>query len=291
VESSNVRGGEGRSEGLRADDATIPPCCGHSHGPHRRRRVLLPIALLLATGVSTFWTGAVGWDPAAYLGSLEEGGRVLVQGWHQGPWHAAVVHAGATVTRSWNVPRGLLYMAAVLAVLLTHEMGHFLMALRHRIPASLPFFIPVPVLPFGTLGAVIGLEGSRADRRQMFDIGVAGPLAGLLIAVPAACIGILQLDPAIQPVGDFRFHNPLIFRLLTELLRPDYPTPASFCLHQFNPMLMAGWVGILVTGLNMLPVSQLDGGHVSYALMGRGAHRLARGLVVAAIAAIVIWEA
>jgi len=79
-------------------------------------------------------------------------------------------------------------MAAVLAILLTHEMGHFLVALRYGVPASLPFFIPVPVLPFGTMGAVISLEGSAANRRQMFDLGLIGPLAGLIVAIPITIV-------------------------------------------------------------------------------------------------------
>ena len=162
-------------------------------------------------------------------------------------------------------------MLAVLGILLTHEMGHFLMALRHRIPASLPYFIPLPVIPFGTMGAVIGMEGSKANRREMFDLGVAGPLAGLIIALPVSLIGIRML-PAAPVVGDsLCFHNPLLLQYLIAWLRPDYPTPAVLYLNQFNSFLMAGWMGMLVTGLNMLPISQLDGGHVAYAVLGRHA--------------------
>ena len=240
----------------------------YSHSPYRRR-IVLPVVLLLATCGSTFWAGTVYWEPIKHMGSFAQMGREILANWQP----------------------GLIYMTAVMAILLTHEMGHFLMALRHRIPASLPFFLPVPFFPFGTMGAVIAMQGSRANRRQMFDLGLAGPLAGLAIAVPIAWIGIQQLDPSPHSGGGFPLHHPLIFTLLIDLLRPDLPSDTVLGMNQFNPLLMAGWVGMLVTGLNMLPISQLDGGHVAYALLGRRrAHLLARGLVIAAITAILIWE-
>ena len=239
----------------------------YSHPP-RRRRILLPITLFVATCASTFWSGATGWMPALYMDSFERAGEAILANWRD----------------------GLIYMAAVLGILLTHEMGHFLLAMRHKIPASLPFFIPVPFLPFGTMGAVIGLRGSRADRRQLFDIGIAGPLAGLIVAIPIIWLGIRQLEVLPPLEGSFRFHNPLLMRLMIEFMRPDYCTPDFFSLNQFNPLLMAGWVGLLVTGLNMLPISQLDGGHTAYALLGRRAHILARALLVAAILYILAAE-
>ncbi len=260
------------TESARAgDESNAPP----------RRHVALPLILLLATCVSTFWTGAVAWKPIIHLGALQRGLSVLLENLHQGAPSAAMREAFAVTQMDWS--RGLLYMALVVGILLTHEMGHFLMTLRHRIPASLPYFIPLPVVPFGTLGAVIGMEGSQADRRGLFDMGIAGPLAGLAVAVPISIIGILML-PAAPPPGDsLCFHNPILFQWLITYLRPEYPTPAVLYLNQFNAFLMAGWVGLLLTGLNMLPLGQFDGGHVAYALLGPGAHVLARGLLIAAI--------
>ena len=159
-----------------------------------------------------------------------------------------------------------------MGLLLAHEMGHFLMALRHRIPASLPYFLPVPVIPFGTLGAVIGMDGSRVNRREMFDLGIAGPLAGFAVTLPILWLGILRLPGTPVAGQSFCFHNPWILQYMIAWIRPGYPTPEVLYLNQFNPFLMAGWVGLLVTGLNMLPVSLLDGGHVAYALLGRRAH-------------------
>jgi len=255
----------------------------------RRRNLLLPLALFLATCLSTFWTGSVDWMPALQKSRFQLAGQVFLHDWQQGAQVAAFERTAGALVGNWR--RGLYYMAAVMGILLTHEMGHFLMAVRHRIPASLPFFIPVPILPFGTMGAVIGMQGSRANRRQMFDLGIAGPLAGLAVAVPVSWIGIQQLGHGPQPTSGILFYNPLIFKLLIGFLRPDLPNGSALYMSQFNPFLMAGWVGMLVTGLNMLPISQLDGGHVTYALLGRRAHTLARTLVVAAILAILIWEA
>ena len=177
-------------------------------------------------------------------------------------------------------------MGALLAILLTHEMGHFVATLRYHIPASYPIFIPVPVHPVGTLGAVISMEGLRANRREIFDIGIAGPLAGLIVAVPIFWIGIQQLDLA-TPTGGLMFHNPLLGKLMMSHLHPEW-TDKTIGFNQLNPFFMAGWVGMLITGLNMLPVSQLDGGHTIYALFGRDAYKIARAFIIIAIVYVVL---
>jgi len=266
-------------------DATIAQDYSH---PARGRRVVLPALLFAATCLSTFWTGAASWKPIVHLGSLENAIVGFFENLPQGSPMAAFWQAAAV--SQLNFSQGLIYMAAVLGILLTHEMGHFLFARRNHIHASLPYFIPVPVIPFGTMGAVISMEGSEANRREMFDMGIAGPLAGLAVTLPVTLLGIWQL-PAVPVAGDtFVFHNPLLFQFLIQYLRPDYATPSGFYLSQFNPFLMAGWMGMLVTGLNMLPVSQLDGGHVAYALLGRRSHLLARTLLIAAILFVLVKE-
>lgn len=230
----------------------------------RQRRVFLPVFLFLATCVSTFIAGALNWDPGTYIAS-DLAGRQIAAGWQQ----------------------GLIYAAAVIGILLTHEMGHFLQTLRYRVPSSLPFFIPVPFLLTGTMGAVIGMEGSRADRKQLFDIGISGPWAGLLVALPITWFGILQAD-VMKQSGPIVLGDPLIFKLMTHYLRPDIAADAI--LNKNNPLLMAGWVGMLITGLNMMPISQLDGGHVIYGLFGRRAIWVARAFLIAAILFIVVGE-
>jgi len=234
-----------------------------------RRRVMLPLVLLVATVASTFWAGATHWLPALYMDSFASAGVALAENWRD----------------------GLVYAAAVLAILLTHEMGHFTAALCHRVPASFPYFLPVPFTPFGTMGAVIRMRGHGADRRAMFDLGVAGPLAGLVVALPITWLGIVQMGPPVPGPIDLGFYNPLVFTLLFDYLRPDVAGQPVVYLSQLNPLLMAGWVGMFVTGLNMLPISQLDGGHVSYALLGRRAHVLARAFLTAAILYVVVAEA
>jgi membrane-associated protease RseP (regulator of RpoE activity) len=220
-------------------------------------RVRLPWLLFILTATTTFAAGVVGWQPVL-LGVDAD----VVSALH-GHWQ-----------------RGLLYMAAVMAVLTAHEAGHFIAARIHGIPATLPFFIPVPVLLTGTLGAVIGMEGSRANRRQLFDIALAGPLAGLAVAVPALVTGMATGSDAV----DNPFALPPLARWLLAAARPELPPGGTIAP---NALFMAGWVGLLVTGLNMLPISQLDGGHIAYAVCGRRGNWVARGMLLAAIAAIV----
>jgi len=166
-------------------------------------------------------------------------------------------------------------------VLGAHEAGHVVAARIHGIPATLPYFIPMPVLLTGTLGAVIGMEGSRANRRQLFDIALAGPVAGLVVAVPLLAIGMQGATPA----SDNPFALPLLAQWLLALVRPDLPADTTIAP---NALFMAGWVGLLVTGLNMIPVSQLDGGHVAHALLGRRGNWLARGMLLAAMALVIV---
>jgi membrane-associated protease RseP (regulator of RpoE activity) len=175
-------------------------------------------------------------------------------------------------------------MVCVLAILLAHELGHFFATVWYRIPASLPYVIPMPLLPIGTFGAVIGMDGKKADRKQLFDIGLAGPLAGLVIAIPVMLLGVWQLDFTQPAFGPFGLNNPLAVELLLAWFPPPgYVQGMSIAVSQLNPFFMAGWFGLLVTGLNMLPVSQLDGGHVIYTLFGKRAHWMARAFMLTAI--------
>jgi membrane-associated protease RseP (regulator of RpoE activity) len=182
---------------------------------------------------------------------------------------------------------GLLYMGCVLSILMCHEMGHFVMTVIYGVRASWPYFLPVPISAIGTMGAVIRMDGSRADRKQIFDIGLAGPLAGLVVAIPVVWIGASQLDLSIAPEG-LEFGLPLAVRWLLVVLHPAAKDAQYIALNQLNPFFMAGWVGMLITGLNMLPVSQLDGGHITYALFGRGAHWLARGFMLAVFGFMIV---
>jgi membrane-associated protease RseP (regulator of RpoE activity) len=180
---------------------------------------------------------------------------------------------------------GVIFMLCLIGILFTHEMGHFLATVRYRVPASYPFFLPLPIVsPIGTLGAVIAMDGTRADRKEIFDIGIAGPLAGLVVAVPILWIGVLRIDFTQPEYGLFALDSPLLVSWMIGLIGPEGYTPGQDVYQsQLNPYFMAGWVGLLVTALNMMPVSQLDGGHVMYTLLGKPARWVARGFVLFSI--------
>lgn len=259
---------------LRASDLGSPPPRRKS----RRRRIGLPVGLFIATCFSTLWVGASGWRPLEHMNTWPEMAATLQAGWTQ----------------------GLTYMLAVLAILLSHEMGHFVLTLIHRIPASYPLCIPVPFNPIGTMGAVIGMDGLRANRREIFDIGLAGPLAGLVLAVPILWVGVGQLDLSKRPMpGEVQLNSPVVVKWMIDARHAARPvqdaagnevvnTGEWIGISQVNAYFMAGWVGMLITGLNMLPISQLDGGHTIYGLFGRDAHTFARGFIVVAITYVVI---
>jgi len=164
---------------------------------------------------------------------------------------------------------GPAYSFTIILILLGHEMGHYFMSRRHQIRATLPFFLPLPLPPFGTLGAVIRMESSISSRKALFDTGVAGPFTSLILSIPAIVIGltISQVIPASHVKGEMiRLGDPLLFTFIQHLVMRDVPTNYEIVLH---PIAYAGWVGLFVTALNLLPVGQLDGGHIAYALFGR----------------------
>lgn len=260
-------------EGPTSGGASRPNAADAPAPQRRRRRRKLPLILFLVTCVSTWFAGATLWG--CYL---DESIRMM----DALPLRRAIlVH--------WQ--DGLLYMVCVLGILLTHEMGHFLTTVKYGIPASFPFFLPLPISPIGTMGAVIAMDGRQADRRQTFDIGLAGPLAGLIVTVPLLWIGIGQIDPSLTPHGRAPFQAPWAVELLLKHTAGAGDLAKSpLMLSQFNPFLMAGCVGLLITGLNMLPVSQLDGGHLIYTLFGRRGRWISRGVLLAALAHVA-WYA
>jgi membrane-associated protease RseP (regulator of RpoE activity) len=161
------------------------------------------------------------------------------------------------------------YCIAIMAILSAHELGHYLMSRRYGISSTLPLFIPFPFSPFGTLGAVIKMRGTIYNRRALFDIGAAGPLTGLALTIPAIILGlrlsrvvaVAQLPPqSIMSLGDS-----LLFSWLERIVLGPIPAGHDVILH---PIAYAGWVGLFVTALNLLPIGQLDGGHIVYSLWG-----------------------
>ena len=157
------------------------------------------------------------------------------------------------------------FAVAVLGVLGVHELGHYAMSRYHDVNATLPYFIPVPTI-FGTMGAVIKMKGRIPDREALFDIGVAGPLAGLAAAIVVTTVG-LQLEPvASGPVYRIETLNyPPLIQFIAAATGADLSPPGG----RVNPVVVGGWVGMFVTFLNLLPVGQLDGGHLVRAMLGR----------------------
>ncbi len=170
-----------------------------------------------------------------------------------------------------------LYVVVLLTILVGHELGHYLTCRRYGIAATLPYFIPAPTL-VGTLGAFIKIKSPITRKHQLFDIGAAGPLTGFLLALPALFVGLAfsKVIPAVPHEEAIFLGEPLIFRLVASLVMPNVPAGSDVILH---PVGFAGWVGILVTGFNLFPLGQLDGGHIAFALLGGKARTLSKILM------------
>lgn len=161
---------------------------------------------------------------------------------------------------------GFAYSIPVMAILLAHELGHYITARIHRVPASPPYFIPFPLPPLGTMGAVIAMPDRIKSRNALLDIGAAGPLAGMVVTIPVLVYGILE--SVVAPIGEPPLYlegHSLFYELLLHLLKG--PIPDGYDIH-LTATGQAGWTGLLVTMINLIPVAQLDGGHVCYALFG-----------------------
>ena len=224
-----------------------------------RRR--LPVLLFLATVVTTLGAGAMlaGTDPFSDPAALLE---------------------------------GLPFSAALLVILLAHEFSHYIISHRHGVRASWPMFIPAPTLT-GTFGAVIRIESPIPDRRSLAEIGIAGPLAGFLVALPIAVAGLklssVGVYAAAAGAGEgigIGLGNSLLFASLERLVLGPLPENAALVLH---PVAFAAWIGFFVTAINLLPVGQLDGGHVLYALAGHRQEGISRAFVLALAPLGFLW--
>jgi membrane-associated protease RseP (regulator of RpoE activity) len=185
------------------------------------------------------------------------------------------------VTHPYLIYKGWPFSLALLSILLAHELGHYLMSRRHRVDATLPYFIPAPTL-IGTFGAVIKIKSSVPDRRALFDIGAAGPIAGFIVSIPAVVIGLKLSSPIpLDHAGDGLFGTSVILELLASVILPSFPEGYAIKLH---PILFAGWIGMLVTMMNLLPIGMMDGGHIAYALFEGKHHAISRAAVVLLLA-------
>jgi hypothetical protein len=224
-----------------------------------QRRVWLNIVLFAVTVCCTFFVGfswSINYKYADTLG--------------QNPGIAS--NPGAFVDPE-VVILSLIYAVVLITILLGHELGHFLACRYYKIDATLPYFIPAPTI-IGTMGAFIRIRSPITRKKQLFDIGIAGPLTGFILSLPAIVYG-LSVSKAVPPLaGDdsLQFGYPLILKIMGSFFFRGIPEGYDLIPH---PVAFAGWVGVLVTALNLFPVGQLDGGHIVYALLGPKSRKLA----------------
>jgi membrane-associated protease RseP (regulator of RpoE activity) len=194
-----------------------------------------------------------------------------------------IEHELAMLRNLWANPSvlllGLPFSLTLLAILMAHEMGHYLACRFYEVDASLPYFLPAPTLT-GTFGAFIRIRSAIFSKRILFDIGVAGPLAGFVFLLPALAVGIAfsRIIPGIAHQGSIQFGTPPLLWLLEKAIFPGVPV-TDIALH---PVARAAWIGILATALNLLPIGQLDGGHILYALAG-DKHKLISRIFIAVL--------
>jgi membrane-associated protease RseP (regulator of RpoE activity) len=198
-----------------------------------------------------------------------------------------ILAAPASLT---NLVAGLSFSIPLMLILFSHEMGHYLTSRRYGVDVSLPYFLPAPMPSLffiGTFGAFIRMRSPARTRRAMFDIGAAGPWAGFIVALIAIIIGLKysEVTPLDTSQGGLELGNSIIFWVVSRLVLGVNPDTVNVNL---NPIAFAGWIGLLVTTLNLLPVGQLDGGHVVYSMFGPRWHRLISRLVWIGTALMVI---
>jgi membrane-associated protease RseP (regulator of RpoE activity) len=227
--------------------------------PRPRQRVWLHVLLFVVTVLSTTGVGALHY--AGFLSAF-------------GPDSPAFTFR--------MVAGGLWYSATILAILGCHELGHYYACRYYGVDATWPFFLPAPILT-GTLGAFIRIREPLRSKRVLFDVGVAGPIAGFVVAVPALFLGLWLSNVARLP-ADFTglsLGEPVLFKGAAWLVWGTTPEGYSLNLH---PMAFAAWFGLIATALNLFPIGQLDGGHISYAVFGRKSFYITLAAVASAIA-------
>ncbi|MEZ4648653.1 MAG: site-2 protease family protein [Candidatus Eisenbacteria bacterium] len=224
------------------------------------------------------WRASTVGDPFPFAARTPALPRPTVREWI----HFAVLLVFTLVSTATLPQGGLAFAFTLLGILFCHEMGHYLMARHYRVRASLPFFLPFPLSPLGTFGAVIFLRQRIRTRRVLFDIGIAGPLAGIPPTLAAVWWGLAHSRVADRAVTEglsgAHFGMSLLLSAATHLLHPELQAGEVIRLH---PVAIAGWAGLFVTSLNLIPIGQLDGGHILYGLLGPRARRVSLVLALA----------
>jgi membrane-associated protease RseP (regulator of RpoE activity) len=261
----------------------LPPLGQPAAPPPSGRRWGLAVVLFLVSLLTTTTLGAV-WLVMTRTDEVTDAVPLLTP---------------ATVAAVWRHPdvlaNGLAFSFASLFILLCHELGHYLTARRYGLPTTPPFFLPAP-LALGTFGAFIRIRAAIRDKRQLFDIGVAGPLAGFVALVPFLLYGVAHSRPAAMNAVTAPAGVPLLLltpgkclaiELATRLFHGPLPPGTVLDLH---PFALAAWFGLLATSINLLPLGQLDGGHILYAVAGAAQRKLALPLWIALGLAGLYWS-
>lgn len=243
--------------------------------PPRHGKLWVQVTLLLATIATTTFTGACHYASFSidFAKLTADGGGQLGTGMFSDP----VFYL-----------RGLWYSLTILGILGVHEMGHYVACLRYGVDATRPYFLPAPLPLTGTLGAFIRIKSRIPNKVALFDIGIAGPLAGFVVAVPALFIGLMlsRVDRLPEDSSQLmELGEPLLFRFAAWVVWGDVADGYSINMH---PMAFAAWFGLLATALNLFPIAQLDGGHISYAVLGHRATVLTLVMVGVAVGLTVV---
>ncbi len=239
--------------------------------PPAKTKVLLPALLFLGTIVTTLTAGYI-----LHLNFVGQG--------------AVWARLTGVFSHPLDLLHGLPFAFTIMVILLAHELGHYLTCRYYGIDATLPYLIPAPPpFPFGTFGAVIKIRSQFPNKRQLFDVGVAGPVGGFIFIIPALIVGLQLSKPFVSTVsapGTYELGEPLIFALAAKLFFPG-EAGTTISLH---PIGFAAWFGMLATSINLLPIGQLDGGHMVYGLFGARAHRIISQVSFAALIGVSLYS-
>jgi membrane-associated protease RseP (regulator of RpoE activity) len=189
----------------------------------------------------------------------------------------------------WKIYKGIPFSLTLMLILLSHELSHYFASKRHGVKATLPYFIPAPTI-IGTFGAFIKMKSPILTRDALVDIGASGPIVGFIFSVLAVIVGLelSKVVPAAQSGGTLDLGDSILFSSLSHLILGATPAGTDVLLH---PVAFAGWIGLFVTSLNLIPVGQLDGGHIAYALLGEKHTRLSMFLIFAMVLlGLLSWE-
>jgi len=200
------------------------------------------------------------------------------------------MQTGADILKDpWKIYYGLPFALTLMIILLTHELSHYFASKKHGVNATLPYFIPAPTI-IGTFGAFIKMKSPIVTRKALIDIGASGPIAGFIVSVIAVLIGLhlSEIVPVAETKGALTLGDSILFSFLAQTVLGVTPADSDILL---NPVAFAGWIGLFVTSMNLIPVGQLDGGHIAFALLGEKQTRLSFILVlVMSLLGVLLWE-